>query len=87
MTSRRAKQEKPSALLRPLEVEPPPLREPRLAADFSRLVYINHLIGKTTLDACRNNPYEKRVRGLTRTTNERGAGLAAIQLFTEAALW
>ena len=30
------------------------------------------------LDACRNNPYEKRVRGLSRTTNTRGAGLAAI---------
>jgi len=31
------------------------------------------------LDACRNNPYEKRVRGLSRTTHTRGAGLAAIE--------
>jgi len=32
----------------------------------------------TLLDACRNNPYEKRVRGLSRTAQVRGAGLAAI---------
>ncbi len=30
------------------------------------------------LDACRNNPYEKRVRGLSRSANKHGAGLAAI---------
>jgi hypothetical protein len=30
------------------------------------------------LDACRNNPYEKRIRGLSRTADEQGAGLAAI---------
>ena len=31
------------------------------------------------LDACRNNPYEKRIRGLSRSLDFKGAGLAAVE--------
>ncbi len=31
------------------------------------------------LDACRNNPFERRIRGVSRTTGFRGGGLAAIE--------
>jgi hypothetical protein len=31
------------------------------------------------LDACRNNPYEKRMKGLSRSAQTRGTGLAAIE--------
>ncbi len=46
---------------------------------LSALNEVEPMLSVVMLDACRDNPFERQIRGISRTTNLRGSGLATIQ--------